>query len=41
MVEVNNTTGKNALRDELMASLNGFLGAESVTYIYFTEFVIQ
>ena len=41
MANVNNTAGKNALREELMSSLNGFLGPESVTYIYFTEFVIQ
>ncbi|MEJ2520937.1 MAG: flagellar basal body-associated FliL family protein [Desulfuromonadales bacterium] len=33
--------GKDALRDELVAKLNGFLKSDSVANIYFTEFVVQ
>lgn len=33
--------GKNALRTEIISSLNGLLGKEVVKKIYFTEFVIQ
>ena len=33
--------GKNALRDEIVATLNGILKKESITNLYFTEFVVQ
>jgi len=39
--DVNSTEGKNLLRDELIAKLNEILKDESVSNIYFTEFVIQ
>ena len=34
-------TGKNALRDEILASLNTLFVEEIVKTLYFTEFVIQ
>ena len=41
LAEVQSAEGKNALRDQIIARLNEFLGEGKVTYIYFTEFVIQ
>jgi flagellar FliL protein len=39
--ELQATEGKNALRSEIISSLNALLGKEMVKKIYFTEFVIQ
>jgi flagellar FliL protein len=39
--DIRTTEGKAALRDELLASLNGFLTQGKVINIYFKEFVIQ
>ncbi len=39
--DISTAAGKAALRDELMASLNGFLGTGQISNIYFKEFVIQ
>lgn len=38
---INSIEGKNALRDEIIASLNEILKKESITNLYFTEFVVQ
>ena len=35
------TEGKVALRDELLASLNGLLSTGQISNIYFKEFVVQ
>jgi flagellar FliL protein len=39
--DVNSVEGKNGLREEIITKLNSFFSAESITTIYFTEFVIQ
>lgn len=39
--DISTVEGKDALRDELVAKLNGFLKPDSVANIYFTEFVVQ
>lgn len=39
--EVSTIEGKNALRDEIVVTLNGFLQTGTVTNLYFTEFVVQ
>ena len=39
--DVSTTEGKVALRDELLASLNGFLTTGQINTIYFKEFVVQ
>lgn len=39
--DINSVKGKENLRQEIMESLNGFLTTGSITYIYFTELVIQ
>ena len=39
--DISSTDGKIALRDELLASLNGFLTTGQVNQIYFKEFVVQ
>jgi flagellar FliL protein len=39
--DISTTTGKIALRDELMEKLNGHLKTGLISTIYFTEFVIQ
>ncbi len=39
--DINSVEGKIALRDEIMTKLNSFLKEESITNIYFVEFVIQ
>lgn len=39
--ELRNIDGKNELRVNIMSQINGFLGDEIITNIYFTEFVIQ
>ena len=39
--DIATTTGKLALRDEIMASLNTFLKKGQISNIYFTEFVVQ
>jgi flagellar FliL protein len=39
--DIVSTEGKIALRDELMAALNGLLTTSKVSRIYFKEFVIQ
>jgi flagellar protein FliL len=39
--EISTTQGKVALRDELMAKVNGYLKKGAISTIYFTEFVVQ
>ena len=39
--EVRTMEGKIGLRNEILANLNGIFGKESITNLYFTEFVIQ
>lgn len=39
--DINTTEGKVALRDELIAKMNGILKSGTVKTIYFTEFVVQ
>lgn len=39
--DIHTLEGKTALRDEIIAKLNGFLSEGTVTNIYFTEFVVQ
>ena len=39
--DISGTDGKLALRDELLASLNGFLTTGQISNIYFKEFVVQ
>ena len=39
--DISSTEGKMALRDELLASLNGFLTTGQINNIYFKEFVVQ
>ncbi len=39
--DISTTQGKMALRDELMAQLNGYLKTGAINTIYFTEFVVQ
>jgi flagellar FliL protein len=39
--DIRTIEGKNGLRNEIIANLNGLFGRESITNIYFTEFVIQ
>lgn len=39
--DISTTQGKAALRDELMAQLNGYLKKGAISTIYFTEFVVQ
>jgi flagellar FliL protein len=39
--DISTTEGKVALRDELLASLNGLLTTGQISNIYFKEFVVQ
>lgn len=39
--DISHTTGKIALRDQIIAQLNGLLKKGQVSTIYFTEFVVQ
>ena len=39
--DLQSAEGKNALRNEIISSLNGLMGKEAVKKIYITEFVIQ
>jgi flagellar FliL protein len=39
--DISTTQGKVALREELMAQLNGYLKKGVINTIYFTEFVVQ
>ena len=39
--DIQTMEGKVGLRNEIIANLNGLFGRESITSIYFTEFVIQ
>jgi flagellar FliL protein len=39
--DISSVEGKDVLRNELVEKLNSFLKPDSVTNIYFTEFVIQ
>jgi flagellar FliL protein len=39
--EISTTDGKVALREQLKEKINALLAMESVTNIYFTEFVVQ
>ena len=39
--DILNTEGKERLREELRDGINQVLGAEDVTQVYFTEFIIQ
>ena len=39
--EIRTLEGKKNLRNEIIASLNGLFGQESISNIYFTEFVVQ
>jgi flagellar FliL protein len=39
--EISTTDGKVALREQLKEKINTLLAMESVTNIYFTEFVVQ
>jgi flagellar FliL protein len=40
-VDISSVEGKIALRDEILANLNGFLLQGQVSKIYFKEFVVQ
>ena len=39
--DVRTIEGKISLRNEIIAKINGIFGKESITNIYFTEFVVQ
>lgn len=39
--DIATTSGKLALRDEIMTKLNGYLKKGQISTIYFTEFVVQ
>ena len=39
--DISSMEGKIALRDEILATLNGFLTQGEITNIYFKEFVVQ
>jgi flagellar FliL protein len=39
--DINTTPGKVALRDELIAAINGIVKTGKVKNLYFTEFVVQ
>lgn len=39
--DIHTLEGKSALREEIIAKLNGFLSDGTVSNIYFTEFVVQ
>jgi flagellar FliL protein len=39
--DISTVQGKTALRDEILATLNGYLAQGKVTNIYFKEFVVQ
>lgn len=39
--EIRTVEGKASLRNEIIANLNGLFGHESISNIYFTEFVVQ
>lgn len=39
--DISTTEGKVALREELMAQVNGYLKKGAINTIYFTEFVVQ
>jgi flagellar FliL protein len=39
--EIRTLEGKTSLRNEIIVSLNGLFGQESISNIYFTEFVVQ
>ncbi len=39
--EIRTVEGKINLRNEIIANLNGLFGKESISNIYFTEFVVQ
>jgi flagellar FliL protein len=39
--DIRTIEGKTGLRNEILANLNGIFGKESITNLYFTEFVIQ
>ncbi len=39
--DISTVQGKTALRDEMLATLNGYLAQGKITNIYFKEFVVQ
>ncbi len=39
--DIRTVEGKAGLRNEIIANLNGLFGHESISNIYFTEFVVQ
>jgi flagellar FliL protein len=39
--DISTTLGKTALRDEIIAKVNGYLKKGTINTIYFTEFVVQ
>jgi flagellar FliL protein len=39
--DIQSVEGKNALREEITTKLNSLVGQESITNLYFTEFVTQ
>ena len=39
--DIKNSEGKNMLKDEIIARVNNVLGRESISNIFFSEFVIQ
>ena len=39
--DIRTVEGKASLRNEIIANLNGLFGHESISNIYFTEFVVQ
>jgi len=39
--DIRTIEGKTSLRNEIIANLNGLFGQESISNIYFTEFVVQ
>jgi flagellar FliL protein len=39
--DISTVQGKTALRDEMLATINGYLAQGKITNIYFKEFVVQ
>lgn len=40
-VDISTVEGKTSLRDEMLETINGYLGKTKITNIYFKEFVVQ
>ena len=39
--DISTIQGKTALRDQILETINGFLGQGKITNIFFKEFVVQ